>query len=774
MSNSGDILSMLQSLVPDGKLVGREFVARNPTRADSKAGSFSYNVDSGLWSDFATDAGGKGIVSYTAYVKSIPYEEAKSTMPNKPQKKIAAPKTAVENISYAPHGLSEGEGYSVYSEKTEKWQNKTAKNPYNYIHDGKVWSAVERAEATATANKQFYPMLWGSISGVEGWYYGTRERRHFYNIDRVSETRSVMIVSGEKCVDALQPLYEHMAVITWMGGDKALDKTPVPDALMGKKIILWADADESSAAAMGKLSMDILNKWPDTDLSMVNTGGFPDKYDCADMIAEGKTKREIDVIITARLAVITGSVTAPTSSALPAVRTGADYSLLRKLPDSEWVAGNASINMGGVTKMLRPSSLQNATNLIINMIFDGKKMGDHIAYNLFEDQVFITARPPWSKNPDFQVATMTDTDYTELRGWLELEGFIIGKNDAADLIACIGMRNTINPIKDYFERLVWDGVPRLKTWLRDYLVAREPDAYLSAVGTKWLVGGVNRVYEPGCKMDYCLIIEGEQGIRKSSLFEELATFNGEKYFSDMPVDFKNKDTLMGVQGKVIIEMPEVAGLRKGDINEQKAWLTRKDDDYRPPYGRSIKKRKRMFIVGGTANVDGLGLFADTTGGRRFWPVRATVHRIDIDKLRANKEQFWAEAVHLYKAGVRPFLSDGEEALAKIEQHDRRMFDVMEEEVACAVDRWLLANNKTGGFIMNNLMETMNISADKRSGGLTSRINDALNNIGWELVYRRQPDGRRKNLWYRKGSSESLEHTMPITTQQDLDNEPIVF
>jgi len=757
MKQRSDTLSVLQSLLPDGKLVGREFIARNPTRADNKPGSFKYNVDTGVWKDFSTDDSGKGIASYMAYIEGISYDEAK--------KKLSGKTPAGNNVvafviptSYAPAPLNEGERVEIYAPTKEKWETKTIAKCYNYFHDGKCWAAVQRVEATDTRAKQFFPMRWGKMGDKEGWFFGTVEKRHFYNIDRVEKARVIMIVSGEKCVDALQPIYNSMAVVTWMGGDKALDKTPVPDVFQGKKIILWPDADESSMAAMETLIKKIQERWSDIDVSIVDTQGFAAKWDCADAIAEGMTRERLEGLLRTRIISRRPEVSSPSGAQPPvkAAAVGEDYTLLKAIPAEEWVLGTTAINLDGQVRHLRATSVQNAANFLCNMTYNGQRVGDIIAYNIFEDKIFFINEPPWRTMKEFSPGEFVDADIMDIRMWLERKGFNLKKNDIYDLIINIARRNTINPPRNYFESLVWDKTPRLGTWLKTYLGAhKEPEQYLSAVGTKWMVGAVNRIYEPGCQMDYCLIFEGLQGLGKSTLFRVLAEFGGKSYFTDMPVNFTDKDTLLGCQGKIIIEMAELTALRKGDMNEAKHWITRWVDHYRPPYGRGVVERKRMFVVAGTDNPTGMGMFADPTGNRRFWPVECAGSRIDIEEIRAVREQLWAEAVHLYKSGVRPKLTDEEEELAKFEQFNRRQIDVLEDELQNSIASIVKAKHIADGFSMNDIMAAMMVAPERRSPGLMSRLNTALRVTGYTMVYKRQADGSRKNLWYKNTENSAL-------------------
>jgi putative DNA primase/helicase len=158
-----------------------------------------------------------------------------------------------------------------------------------------------------------------------------------------------------------------------------------------------------------------------------------------------------------------------------------------------------------------------------------------------------------------------------------------------------------------------------------------------------MVGAVARVFQPGCRVDHMLILEGEQGLKKSTTIEIL----GGEWYTDARLNFADKDSLLIVQGRWIIEMAELEGMNKADTSETKKFLTQHVDLFRPPYGRKLVKYPRRCVFAGTVNLD--AYLKDDSGNRRFWPVRVTA--IDADALRRDVDQLWAEAVALYKAGT---------------------------------------------------------------------------------------------------------------------------
>ena len=225
-----------------------------------------------------------------------------------------------------------------------------------------------------------------------------------------------------------------------------------------------------------------------------------------------------------------------------------------------------------------------------------------------------------------------------------------------------------HPVRERLNGLKWDGTARLDSWLTDYLGVEpatgydaeksQAHRYTSEVGLRWLISAVARVYQPGCKADHCLILEGPQGVGKSTAAATLALEDA--WFADEIADLGTKDSAQDLRGKWIIELGELSALKRGEIERVKAFMSRKVDHYRPSYGRRSQDFPRQCVFIGITNAD--AYLGDETGGRRFWPVK--VGKIDLEKLKADREQLWAEAVAAYRAGEKWWLDKATEALAR--------------------------------------------------------------------------------------------------------------
>ena len=254
------------------------------------------------------------------------------------------------------------------------------------------------------------------------------------------------------------------------------------------------------------------------------------------------------------------------------------------------------------------------------------------------------------------------------------------------ILLAIATERSYHPIRDYIESLpAWDGVPRVDTLFVDYLGAADT-AYTRAVARKMLVAAIARVYQPGIKFDSVVVLNGPQGMGKSSFFAKL----GGKWFSDSLTigDMKDKAAPEKLQGQWILELGELAGLKKVDVETVKAFITRQDDKFRHSYGYSVEDHPRQcIIVGSTNNED--GFLRDITGNRRFWPVTCATGGAHRPWQVADVvEQLWAEAYMLYQHGEPLYLTPEVERLAEAEQSGALESDAREGVVEEYLERLL--------------------------------------------------------------------------------------
>ena len=290
----------------------------------------------------------------------------------------------------------------------------------------------------------------------------------------------------------------------------------------------------------------------------------------------------------------------------------------------------------------------------------------------------VLLRPLFKPDPDFIPRPVTDIDVFAVQEFLQWRGFRrLGKDATHDAISKYAHEHVFHPVRDYLDGLAWDGENRLQTWLVNGFGA-ENNAYSEKIGRMFLISMVARIYRPGCKVDYMLILEGEQGLLKSSACNILAG----GYFSDQLPDITDKEAFQHLRGKWLIEVAELHAYSRAAIDHFKAFLTRQTERYRPPWGRKEVHEPRQCVFVGTTNK---ALYLrDGTGNRRSWPLK--VGDIDLDWLRDNRDQLFAEAVNLYRGGARWWPGrDFERQTIREEQEARYEPDVWEEPIQRYLD-----------------------------------------------------------------------------------------
>lgn len=304
-----------------------------------------------------------------------------------------------------------------------------------------------------------------------------------------------------------------------------------------------------------------------------------------------------------------------------------------------------------------------------------------IVYNEFKSMIDVTGALPWKQvKPGW-----SDADVANAKLYFERVYGIWSPTKFKDaLLAVVSSERLYHPIKEYFSTLAWDGVERLDSLLIDYMGA-EDTPYTRAVTRKSLTAAVARIYEPGIKFDSMLVICGPQGMGKSTFF----TLLGKEWFSDSLsiADMRDKTAAEKLQGYWILEIAEMNGIKKVDVETVKSFISRTDDKFRQAYGSVVESHPRSNIIVGSSNADS-GFLRDITGNRRFWPVNVTgkgkFHPWEIDSV----DQIWAEAIVRYKEGEELYLKGSVAAEAYIRQQEAMESDDREGIVEEFIERLL--------------------------------------------------------------------------------------
>lgn len=291
-----------------------------------------------------------------------------------------------------------------------------------------------------------------------------------------------------------------------------------------------------------------------------------------------------------------------------------------------------------------------------------------LVYDEFSLTVEARKPTPWGMTGDW-----TDHEDILATEWLQRGcGIHVPVGVTAEAVQAVAKRACFDPLREYLCGLKWDGVPRTGSWLPTYLGV-EASPYVLAVGARWLISAVARALKPGCKADCMLILEGKQGSLKSTVLEILAG----PWFTDELSELGSKDASMQLLGVWIVEIAELDSMTRVEVSRVKAFLSRKVDRFRPPYGRRLTEWPRRCIFAGTVN--GSDYLRDETGNRRMWPVTCT--HVRLEELRRDRDQIWAEAVNQYRHGVNWWLdSPSLVELAEEQQADRMQPDTWQEAI----------------------------------------------------------------------------------------------
>lgn len=342
--------------------------------------------------------------------------------------------------------------------------------------------------------------------------------------------------------------------------------------------------------------------------------------------------------------------------------------------------------------------------------------------------------------------SITDADVVWISKWIETElhtEFPITKVHSA--IDAVAHQHAFDRVSEYLEGLVWDSQPRLDSWIVDLLGA-EDTRINRAYGAKWMIGGVARALDPGCKVDHVLVLEGEQGRGKSRALAALA--GAPEWFCDRLPDLRNaKDAAEVLQGPWIIEMGELDAISKAEATTIKSFLTAQADRYRPAYGRRTITSPRRCVFAATTNES--SYLRDGTGGRRFWPVRVTAELIDVGPIEVARDQLWAEAVHRYRLGEAWHLDDHALIqLAVSTQEERYHGDEWEPVLeSYLVEMDVKAGTRTARVSVGDCLRHLGFGKKEFEPKHEQRVGKILRRLDWIKKERRDGDEGRKRYAY---------------------------
>jgi predicted P-loop ATPase len=375
-----------------------------------------------------------------------------------------------------------------------------------------------------------------------------------------------------------------------------------------------------------------------------------------------------------------------------------------------------------------------------------------VGYDAFSERIVFRRTPPWTKKYKGAEAVKagdpwTDVDDLRLAGYLAETFNLV---DAPELkiraaVTLVARDHAVHPVRSYLNALQWDGDSRLESWLTTYFGVSASE-YASKVGTWWLISAVARVMKPGCKVDHTLILEGPQGLNKSSALRVL----GGEWFSDADLgDLRSKEAALALAGLWIVELAEGEIFSRASTRALKAFVTKEFDDIIPKFSNLRTRMNRQSVFALTTNDDS-DYLTDPTGNRRWWPVRCT--QIDLDGLRRERDQLWAEAVIRFRNNEAWWpVNEDEKALCEVQQQAREAEDPWDDRL-----REALALVTEYTTISDLLTDTLRIPVPQQGRRERLRVAACLRRLGWV------ENGRSKDVrhWGRGPKAPPYDGTRP--------------
>jgi predicted P-loop ATPase len=397
----------------------------------------------------------------------------------------------------------------------------------------------------------------------------------------------------------------------------------------------------------------------------------------------------------------------------------------------------------------------------VTMLRSAPEWREVLAFNEHALNISTTRDTPWGpveKWADYHTYLLVD--------WLQHHGLQISISDTNAAVEAVARDRSHHPVRDYLDSLIWDKISRIDSWLAMYLGATtapeegEPERHVAArqdltraIGARWLISAVARIYGPGCQADHVLILEGPQGQGKSTALRVI----GEPFYSDDIAELGTKDAALGAAGVWIVELPELDALTRAEVSKIKSFVSRRTDRFRPPYGRRMIEAHRQCVFAGSVNHS--EYLKDETGGRRFWPVECG--RIDLDSLRRDKDQLWAEAKVRYE-NKEPWWLDTEKLIkaATVEQEARYLADPWEDVIAAYLNKRLGdMTRKAEVTTADVLLEAIHKEPGQWSRADETRVGVVLRRLGWGPI-KREPGESRRRVYGRLSDQPNTANRVP--------------
>lgn len=391
--------------------------------------------------------------------------------------------------------------------------------------------------------------------------------------------------------------------------------------------------------------------------------------------------------------------------------------------------GSIFPNIPGLSLKADESPHAHLTNAIAILKHDGR-WRHKLAFNEFSNDIEAVSDLPVEKGTP---GPWTDNYDSKTTAWLADQcNLRLNTKIVSEAVATVARDNPFHPVRDELNALVWDGIDRLNDWVHDFLGVENKSLYSQSVGRCFLIASVARIFDPGCKHDVALILEGGQGKGKSSAVRIL----GGEHTLDTSFEIGSKDGYSAIQGSWFVELAELDSLSRTATSRIKAFFSSSFDVYRPPYARRAIKVARQCVFIGTVNHS--EYLEDETGNRRFWPIECG--EIDLEGLANARDQLFAEAVHRYRAGESWWFKD--QALndeATDEQKKRYRGDLWSEMLQNYIaEKGGLFSDEISTYDL--LTKALFVEPDKIERKHEMRVGKCMQHIGWSKIRKRTPNG----------------------------------
>ena len=341
-----------------------------------------------------------------------------------------------------------------------------------------------------------------------------------------------------------------------------------------------------------------------------------------------------------------------------------------------------------------------------------------ISFSAFSSKIVKLRTPPYGGG----TGDWGDIDDIRVMKWLAQQyNLRVKVSSVIEAVSVVAHDNSFHPVRNYLNKLEWDRVPRLDTWLNTVMGVTQ-SGYSAKVGKRWMISAVARVMRPGCKADSVMILEGGQGEGKSTALSIL----GGDWFMDTPFALGDKDGFQAIRGKWIIELGELDSFNKAESTKAKQFFSASTDTYRESYGRRTNDVPRQCVFVGTTNQD--EYLKDATGNRRYWPVACT--RVNLDLLREIRDQLWAEAMFCYKADEIWWVNRDETAMFSESQDERFVVDEWEGPILNWLEESQIGETTSGSDVLTSALK---LDFGHWGKPEQMRVGAIMHRLGWRRV-----------------------------------------